>query len=194
MTMAARILTTARGSSGIVQFGGRETVGRCGAHMVATARAHPHMPRRRKSSSPVRASGGSASPRTARRRASYCATTMDGSTNCCWGCSSGSFFSDDRSLDRPGVDVEAEFLPNQLREFARSHGLARNELLLDECQCLASKFMRTTRTAFPRHQSSNTAFVEAGLGLVVRRPRNPVVLGGGAHLSTETRRSISYLT
>src|SRR5262252_10315675 len=101
--------------------------------MVATARAHPHMPRRRKSSSPVRASGGSASPRAAARKASYCVTTMDDSANCCWRCSSGSFFSGDRSLDRPGVDIEAELLPNQLRDLARSHGLARNELLLDEC-------------------------------------------------------------
>src|SRR6201988_714853 len=98
---------------------------------MGTARAHPLMPRRRKSSSPVRASGGSASPRTAPRRASYCATTMDDSANCCWRCSSGSFFSGDRSLDRPRVDVEVEVLPNQLRELASSHGLARNELLLD---------------------------------------------------------------
>src|SRR5579863_1612619 len=99
------------------------------------------MPRRRKSSSPVRASGGSASPRTAPRRASYCATTTDDSANCFWRCSSVSFFSGDRSFDRPGVDVEVELLPNQLCELASSHGLACNELLLDECQCLASKFI-----------------------------------------------------
>src|SRR3954447_2148023 len=165
----------------MVQFGGREPVGRCGAHMVATARAHPHIPPRRKSSSPVRALGGSASPRTAPRRASYCATTMDDSANCCWRCSSGSFFSSDRSLDRSGVDVEVELLSNQLRECASSHGLARNELLLEECQRLALKFMRATRTALPRHQSSNTAFIKAGLGLIERRPRNAVLLGGGAH-------------
>ena len=67
-----------------------------------------------KEQQPVRASGGSPSPAAAARRASYCATTMDGSANCCWRCSSGSFFSGDRSLDRPGVDVEIELLPNQL--------------------------------------------------------------------------------
>src|ERR1051325_71492 len=147
MRVPARIWTTVRCSSGIVQFGGREPVGCGGAHIVATARAHPHIPRRRNSSSPVRTSGGSASPRAAARRASYCATTMDDSANCCWRCSSGSFFSGDGALDRPGVDVEIEFLPNQLRELASSHGLAGNELLLDECQCLASKFMWTTGTA-----------------------------------------------
>src|SRR5206468_10382164 len=86
----------------------------------------------------------------------------------------GVFFSGDRSLDSPGVDIEVELLPNQPGELASSHGLARNELLLDERQCLASKFMRTTRTALLRHQSSNTAFVEGGLGLVVRRPGNAV--------------------
>src|SRR5580692_1304685 len=168
--MAARICTTARCSSGTVQLGGREIVGRCGAHMVATARAHPHIPRQRKSSSPVRTSGGSASPRAAPHRASYCATTMDDSANCCWRCSSGSFFSGDCSLDRPGVDVEGELLPHQLRELASSHGLARHELLLDACQCLALKFMRTTRAALLRHPPNNTALIEAGLGLVVRRP------------------------
>src|SRR5436305_4814688 len=165
----------------MVKFGGRDRVGRCGAHMVASARAHPLMPRRRKSSSPVRASGGSASPRTTPRKASYCATTMDDSTNSFWGCSSRSFFSGDCSFDRPGVDVEVELLPDQLRELARSHGLARDELLLDKRQRLPSKLVRTARTALLRRQSSNAGFVEAGLGLVVGRPRHAVFLGGGAH-------------
>src|SRR5271157_1041741 len=151
------------------------------------------MPRRRKSSSPVRASGGSGSPRTAPRRASYCATTMDDSANCFWGCSSGSFFSGDRSFDRPGVDIEVELLPNQPRELACSHGLARNELLLDERQGLPPKLVRAARTALLRRQSSNAGAVETGLGLVVRRPRHAVLLGGGAYRRVFDRDTAQHL-
>ena len=65
--------------------------------------------------------------------------------------SSRSFFSGDRPLDRPGVYVEIEFLPDQLCQFARSHGLARDELLFDERQYLALQFMGTAWTALLRH-------------------------------------------
>jgi hypothetical protein len=51
--------------------------------------------------------------------------------------SSRRFFSGDRSLDRPGVNGEVEFLSNQLRQLACPHGLTRNELLLDERQRLS---------------------------------------------------------
>src|SRR5581483_483579 len=181
MARAAKMCTTALCSSGIFQFGGREPDGRGGALIVATARAHPLMPRRRKSSSPVRASGGRAPPRTAPRKASYCITSTDDSANCSCGCSSGSFFSGDRSFDRPGVDVEVELLPNQLRELASSHGLARYQLLLDERQRLPPKLVRAAGAALLWRQSSNAGSVEAGLGLVVCRPRHAVLLGGGAH-------------
>jgi hypothetical protein len=48
--------------------------------------------------------------------------------------SSQRFFSGDRPLDRPWVDRQAEFLPNQLCQLACPHRLARHKLLLDERQ------------------------------------------------------------
>jgi hypothetical protein len=48
------------------------------ASSVASARAHPHMPWRRKTTSPLRSSGGSGSPNAAMRSFSYCAMTLDG--------------------------------------------------------------------------------------------------------------------
>src|SRR5947209_4145760 len=151
------------------------------------------MPRRRKSSNPARASGGSMSPSTALRRASYCATNIDISANASWRCSSRSFFSSDSALDRPGVDVEVELLPNQLCEFARSHGLPRDELLLDECQCLAPKLVGAMGTALLRHQPGKAGFVKAGLGLVVRRSRHPVFLGDGADRRVVDRDTAQHL-
>src|SRR5437867_6201908 len=71
-------------SSGALQFDDGERVGCGNALVVAIARAHPHMPRWRQSISPLRASGGSASPMAALRRVSYCVTTIAGSA--------GSFF------------------------------------------------------------------------------------------------------
>src|SRR6266576_610613 len=47
---------------------------------TATARIHPHMPRRRKSMSPHRASGCSTPPSAALRRVSYWVTTLDGTS------------------------------------------------------------------------------------------------------------------
>src|ERR1051326_8260522 len=104
-----------------------------------------------------------------------------------------SFFSGDRSFDRPGVDVEVELLPKQLCELARSHGLARSELLLDERQRLPPKLVRAAGTTLLRHQSSNAGFVEAGLGLVVRRPRYAVIPGGGAHRRVFDRDTAQHL-
>src|SRR5690606_28941281 len=49
----------------------------CGNGLVdATARTHPHIPRRRKSTSPRRDSDGSGSPMAAARRISYCVTIL----------------------------------------------------------------------------------------------------------------------
>jgi len=45
------------------------------------------------------------------------------------------------------VYVEIELPPDQLGKLARSHGLACNELLFDERQYLALKFMGTAWTA-----------------------------------------------
>src|SRR5581483_9035771 len=91
------------------------------------------------------------------------------------------------------VDVEVELLPNQLCELTRSHGLACNELLLNERQRLPPKLVRTARTTLLRHQSSNAGFVEAGLGLVVRRPRHAVILAGSAHRRVLDRDTAQHL-
>lgn len=74
----------------------------CGmlAPAIAMARAQPHMPPRRKSMSPPRASGGSAWPSAALRRVSYWATMLV-----------------DPSAPSPGLDVISEFF---LRLLARS--------------------------------------------------------------------------
>ena len=45
------------------------------------------------------------------------------------------------------MQVESEFLLNQLHQFARSHWLARDELLFDKGQHLSLKLMGTARTA-----------------------------------------------
>ena len=150
--------------------------------MVATARAQPHMPVRRKSISPARASGGNASPRAAARRVSYCVTAMDGLTALfsAFVIADVFFPATDRSIVL-GWIAKAEFLPDQLCQFARPHRLARNELLLDERQRLALQLMGSMWTALSGYQSSNAAFVEAGLGLVVGRPRHAVFLGGFGH-------------
>ena len=119
-------------SSAIVQVGWpRRQSGCCGALQAATARAHPHMPRRRKSMKPASSLGRQRFTESGPAQ-SFVLRHDDGSTpRIVLGIrSSRSFFSCDRSLDRPGVDVEIEFLPDQLRQFARSHGLARNQLLL----------------------------------------------------------------
>jgi hypothetical protein len=61
------------------------------------------------------------------------------------------------------VNVEVEFLPNQLGKLARSHGLAGDELLLDKCQCLVLKLMGTVRSAFSWDQAGDASLVELGL-------------------------------
>src|SRR5215831_1827340 len=80
-------------SSGAFQFDGRELAGRSMAPLVANARAHPHMPRRRKSIRPARASGGNASPRADLRSVSYCVTAMDNSAELLFASVIAVFFS-----------------------------------------------------------------------------------------------------
>src|SRR6202453_5399472 len=64
-------------SSGVAKLNDARCTGSCDMLEGATAiiRAHAHMPRRRKSISPQRASGGRGWPRAALRSASYCDTT-----------------------------------------------------------------------------------------------------------------------
>ena len=150
--------------------------------MVATARAHPPHAPAKKEQQPGTGFGRQRVAEGGAAQSFVLRYDVDGSAELFLAAaSSRSFFSSDRSLDRPGVDVEIEFLSNQLREFARSHGLARDELLLDERQCLALKFMRAAWTALSAAPVQQRRLVEAGLGLVVRRPRNAVLLGGVGH-------------
>src|ERR1700689_2758897 len=69
-----RVLDSPEGA----QFNGGKQLGCCDmlAPAITMARAHPHMPRRRKSMSPLRASSGSACPSAARRRVSYWVTML----------------------------------------------------------------------------------------------------------------------
>src|ERR1700758_5299292 len=69
-----RVLHSSEGA----QFNAGGQLGCCDmlAPAIAMARAQPHMPRRRKSMSPLRASGGSTWPSAALRRVSYWATML----------------------------------------------------------------------------------------------------------------------
>src|ERR1700752_473472 len=93
-----RVLDSPEGA----QFNAGGQLGCCDklALAIAMDRAQPHMPRRRKSRSPLRASGGSAWPSAALRRVSYWATMLV-----------------DPSEPSPEFDVISEFF---LRPLARS--------------------------------------------------------------------------
>ena len=79
--------------------------------MAAKARAHPHIPRRRKSISPDRASGGSTSPKGDPAQ-SFVLRYNDGSApaESSFALVIATFFSRGRPLDRPRVYVDIEFL------------------------------------------------------------------------------------
>lgn len=81
-----------------------------GALAAASARAHPHIPRRRKSTRPLRASGGNASPSAAMRSVSYRDATTDacGTLGAAAIASLGSFFFQDGAFDRAWMDIDAE--------------------------------------------------------------------------------------
>src|SRR6266436_10420574 len=142
---------------------------------IATARIHPHMPRRRKSMSPHRASGCSTPPSAALRRVSYWVTTLDGTSELRVAFDVISeFFYGDRSLDRPRVYIQVEFLPDQLCQLARSNGLASDKLFLNKFQYLSLELVRAAWSPLLRHEPGDPRFVEAGLGLIVSRPRHTV--------------------
>jgi hypothetical protein len=66
---AANILMTASCPQGSIELEQEARTGGSGA--ACMARAHPHMPWRRNRQSPLRASGGSGSPKAALRKVSY---------------------------------------------------------------------------------------------------------------------------
>src|ERR1700680_2767343 len=72
---------TARRSKGCAGVEDRAGIGSSRAAPAASMRAHPHMPRFRKTISPLRASGGSTSPSMAERNVSYCVTIADESVD-----------------------------------------------------------------------------------------------------------------
>jgi len=80
--------------------------------LAASARDHPHIPRRRKSARPLRAPGGNTSPSAAMRSVSYWEATTDGAGMRCGAVSVslGSFFFQDSALDCPRMDVETKFV------------------------------------------------------------------------------------
>ena len=157
------------------------------------------MPRRRKSASPLRASGGSASPRAARRSVSYCGS------------------SEGRRLHRPDARVPHRrvFFPATARSIVRgwtsspkclpnaasptrAHESARpRRVLVDKRQDVAAELVGTAWTSLLGHQPGDAGFGEVRLGsdstsaATRRTPRWPPLTDA---CSTETRRSISYLT
>ena len=163
---------------------------------AASARAHPHMPRRRKSASPLRASGGSASPSAA--IAQRLVLGGDGrwlraSTSPRRPSHRGRFFSTDCSLDRPRMHVEAELVAGSTSP-ARALGSARPARAASrESQDLAVKLVRTAWTALLGHQPRNAGLVEARLGLVVGRPRDAVLVGRVRHRGVLDRDAAQHL-
>src|SRR5450631_3985639 len=145
-----------------------------------SARAQLHIPWRRSSARPQRASSGSGCPSAATRSASYLAATTDASGNprSRRSASLGSFFFLDRSLDGSWMHVQAEFELNQDCQVARSHRFAPHEVLLDERHHLFAQLVPPVRSSLLEHQPSNASRVEAELGLVVGGPRDAVLLGG----------------
>src|ERR1044071_253602 len=77
MTIPAKSSTTALDRHRVVEFHDCEHIDGTGTRTAASARAQPHIPRRRNKISPCRASGGSASPSAAALRVSYWAVMRD---------------------------------------------------------------------------------------------------------------------
>ena len=87
------------------------------------------------------------------------------------------FFSTDRALDRSRMHIDAEFLVNQLRQFARPDWLSRRELCDEKRQHLALNLVRAVWTSLVRHQARNACFVEIPFGLVKSRTRDAILVG-----------------
>src|SRR3954447_21326518 len=163
----------AQGSAGFERCAG---IGSCRTLPTTRVRAQPHMPRRRKSIRPLRASGGSASPSAAMRRVSYWATTVDAPAE---GFSAApgviaKFFSTDDALDRPWMHIEVELFLDQSRQLACPDRLTRNEPCPEKRQDLALDLMRTAGPPLLGHQPRDARFLEVRLGLVISRPRDTV--------------------
>ena len=130
-------------------------VGRNGGLRLASACAHPHMPRRRKS---MQAAPGRRRQRLAESRPAQQLRTepqcrwMGSRDIVLWRCSSRSFFWD-CSLDRPGVDLDVEFCRTSFASSRARNGLAWDQLL-------------PAKTPGPRPR---TLWGTAGTGLL-RRP------------------------
>src|SRR5438552_3369884 len=103
------------------------------------------------------------------------------------------FFYGDCSLDRPRVDIEIESLPDLLGQLARSNGLARDQLLLDKCQHRTPYLVRAAWTPLPGHQAGDPCFLEAGFGLIVRRPGHAVFLRRTGHRRALHRYAAQHL-
>ena len=112
-------------------------------------------------------------------------------------CSSGSFFSN-RSLDRPGVNLDVELLADQASP-AREHEPARpatsrawrnaKNVAVDLVGAAWARLLRAPVQQSRLHRSWPwSGSRSASKRHTPRRPRSP------SALSTETRRSISYLT
>src|SRR5208283_2237077 len=129
----------------------------------------------------------SAASRSERRRRSEARPDWPGSE------SSRSFFCTDRPFDRSWMDIEAEFLLERLRQLARPYRFARGNLRPEELRNFALDLVRAAGTSLPGHESRNAALVEIGLGLVIRRPRDAVLLGHVGHRRLLDRGAAQHL-
>ena len=95
----------------------------------------------------------------------------------------------------PGMHIEAELAPDQVRQFARPDGFAGAHLSLEKgAKTLALDLVWSPRPAFPGHQADDACTLEVGLGLIEGWSKvTPYSSDTWVTdiLSTDTRRSIS---
>src|SRR5271166_1139476 len=139
--------------------------------VAASIRAHPHIPRRRKSANPLRDSGASASPKVAIRRISYWAKIIESydehsavDSVITW-----KFFLQ-RPRARSSSDAHRGRILGGSTSPARAPGSARQEPAAPEKrQHLPADLVRTVRASLLGHQPGDARFVEVRLGLVIGR-------------------------
>ena len=105
----------------------------------------------------------------------------------------GRFFSTERSLDRPRMYLDAELLPEQLRQLPSPDRLARNEPLLQKCQDLALDLVRAAWTSLLGHDTRDSCPLQVCLGLIVGRPRDTIVLDDLGYRSVLDRDTAQHL-
>src|SRR5947207_11283054 len=160
-------------SSEAVQLNDREPLRCCktSALPIATARVHPHIPRRRKSMSPWRASGGSTPPSTAPRKVSYWTTTLGDVSEPCAAFDFIPEFFLRRPLARSSSGVRSSRIPAEPTSPARALEWAcQRRGVLNKLQYWALGLVRAAWPPLLRYEPNDPRFVETYLCFILLRP------------------------